>query len=145
MSYGVGGLVGRITSLLPIVWMCLIWLNMGICSWRFVIKILLSLRAFMSWILLHLPVSCWLDKSCTTCCTVVGSLLQMMRIQTTVIYIAGNEIFHGTCSSPRRAVCYHYLVISENYLLIVGIGPILNKELELIFRSDCSDCTCVYS
>ena len=50
-----------------------------------------------------------------------------------------------TCSSPRRAVRSHYLVCSENSLLIVGIGPILNKELELIFRSDRSDRTCVYS
>ena len=53
-----------------------------------------------------------------------------------------------TCSSPRRAVLSHSLVCSENSLLIVGIGPILNKELELIFRSDRSDRsdrTCVYS
>ena len=50
-----------------------------------------------------------------------------------------------TCSSPRRAVRYHYLVCSENSLLIVGIGPILNKELELIFRPDRSDRMCVYS
>ena len=38
-----------------------------------------------------------------------------------------------TCSSPRRAVRSHYLVCSENYLLIVGIWPSLNKEFELIF------------
>ena len=52
---------------------------------------------------------------------------------------------HVTCSSPRRAVRSHSLVCIENSLLIVGIGPILNKELELIFRSDRSDRTCVYS
>ena len=50
-----------------------------------------------------------------------------------------------TCSSPRRAVCSHSLVCSENSLLIVGIGPILNKELKLIFRSDRPDRTFVYS
>ena len=50
-----------------------------------------------------------------------------------------------TCSSPSRAVRSHSLVCSENSLLIVGIGLILNKELELIFRSDRSDRTCVYS
>ena len=50
-----------------------------------------------------------------------------------------------TCSSPRRAVRSHSLVCSENSLSIVGIGTILNKELELIFRSDRSDRTCVYS
>ena len=32
-----------------------------------------------------------------------------------------------TCSSPRWAVRSHSLVCSENSLLIVGIGPILNK------------------
>ena len=37
------------------------------------------------------------------------------------------------CSSPRRAVCSHYLVCSKNSLLIVGIGPILNKDLKFIF------------
>ena len=52
---------------------------------------------------------------------------------------------YKTCSSPRRAVRSNSLVCSKNSLLIVGIGPILNKEIELIFRSDCSDCMCVYS
>ena len=37
------------------------------------------------------------------------------------------------------------LVCIENHLFIVGIGPILNKEFELIFRSDHSDRTYVYS
>ena len=50
-----------------------------------------------------------------------------------------------TCSSPRCPLCSHSLVCIENHLFIVGIGPILNKELELIFRSDRSDRTCVYS
>ena len=50
-----------------------------------------------------------------------------------------------TCSGPRRAVRSHSLVCSKNYLLIVRIGPILNKELELIFRSDRSDRTCFYT
>ena len=50
-----------------------------------------------------------------------------------------------TYSSPRRDVRSHYLLCSQNYLLIVGIGPIPNKELELIFQSDCFDHTCVYS
>ena len=34
-----------------------------------------------------------------------------------------------TCSSPRRTVCSHSLVCSENPFLIVGIGPIPVKEL----------------
>ena len=39
-----------------------------------------------------------------------------------------------TCSGPRRAVRSHSLVCSKNSLLIIGIGPILNKELELVRR-----------
>ena len=58
------------------------------------------------------------------------------------VYIGGQ---YWTCSSPRQAVCSHYLVCSKNSLLIVGIVPIHNKELELIFRSDCSDRMCVHS
>ena len=52
---------------------------------------------------------------------------------------------NGTCSSPRCPVRSHSLVCSENSLSIVGIGPILNKDLELIFRSDRSDRMCIYS
>ena len=46
-------------------------------------------------------------------------------------------------SSPRRHIRSHSLVCIENYLFIVGIGPISDKELEFIFRSDQSYCTCV--
>ena len=55
------------------------------------------------------------------------------------------SFMNKTCSGPRRAVRSHSVVCSENSLLIVVIGPILNKELEFIFRSDRSDRTCVYS
>ena len=34
-----------------------------------------------------------------------------------------------TCSSPRRPLCSHSLVCSENYLFILGIGLIFDKEL----------------
>ena len=50
-----------------------------------------------------------------------------------------------TCSIPRFPLRYHSLVCIENCLFIVGIGPIINKEIKLIFRSDRSDRTCVYS
>ena len=52
---------------------------------------------------------------------------------------------HLIWSSPRCPLLSHSLVCIENNMIIVGIGPILNKELEFIFRSDRSDCTCVYS
>ena len=51
----------------------------------------------------------------------------------------------STGSIPRCPLQSHYLVCIKNRLFIVGIGPILNKELEFIFRSDSSDRTCVYN
>ena len=50
-----------------------------------------------------------------------------------------------TLSIPKCPPRSHSLVCIENRLLIVGIGPILNKEFKFIFRSDRSDITCVYS
>ena len=38
-----------------------------------------------------------------------------------------------TFSSPRHPLRYHYLVCSENYLFIIGIGPIRDKYLIFIF------------
>ena len=56
-----------------------------------------------------------------------------------------NIKYHMTGSIPRCPLLSHSLVCTENHLFIVKIGPILNKDLEFIFRSDCSDCTYVYS
>ena len=50
-----------------------------------------------------------------------------------------------TWYSPRYHLRYYSLVFIGNHLFIVGIGPILNRELEFIYRSDQSDRTCVYS
>ena len=36
---------------------------------------------------------------------------------------------HQTCSSPSRPLRSHYIVCSENYLFIVEIGPICDKEI----------------
>ena len=47
-----------------------------------------------------------------------------------------------TCSSPRCPLPSHSLVCIGNHLFVVGIGQILNKELEHIFRSDRSDRKC---
>ena len=46
-----------------------------------------------------------------------------------------------TWSSPRYPVRSHSLVCIENHLFIVGIRPILNKELEFFSWSDRSDRT----
>ena len=50
-----------------------------------------------------------------------------------------------TWSSPRCPLRSRFLVCIKNHLFIVGIGPIINKELGFIFRSNRSDCTCVYT
>ena len=50
-----------------------------------------------------------------------------------------------TCSRPRCHLNSHYLICIKNRLFFVGIVLILNKKLEFIFRSDCSERTCVYS
>ena len=39
----------------------------------------------------------------------------------------------------------HVTLLEVNHPFIVGMVPILDKELEFIYRSDCSDRTCVYS
>ena len=50
-----------------------------------------------------------------------------------------------TGSSPRCPLRSHSLVCIENHLFIVGIGPIINKELEFIYQSYRSDRTYVYT
>ena len=62
-----------------------------------------------------------------------------------IVYITTIKTVPMTCSSQRCPLRSHSLVCIENHLFILGIGPILNKELEFIFRSDRSDRTCVYS
>ena len=79
------------------------------------------------------------DGNCHCC----GKNYTLSLTQSTAVFVT--YIVQQTCSSPRCPVRSHSLVCSENSLLIVGIGPILNKELELIFRSVRSDRTCVYS
>ena len=50
-----------------------------------------------------------------------------------------------TSSIPICHLRSHSLVCIKNRLFIVGIGPIPNKELGFIYRSDRSDITFVYS
>ena len=47
--------------------------------------------------------------------------------------ICFHNVLHWTCSSPRCPLCSNSMVCTENQLFIVGIGPIINKELEFIF------------
>ena len=93
--YVVIGFVGRIIILLPISWMCLIWLNIHLFSLRLVLIISLFLRAVITCTLLHFPVICWLDMASKTCWTVDGYFLPIIRIQPLVLFPASNLLFHG--------------------------------------------------
>ena len=55
------------------------------------------------------------------------------------------KYFCETGSSPRFRIQSHSLVCIKHYLFIVGIRPILNKELDFIYWSDCSDLMHIYS
>ena len=92
---GIGGSVGRIISLFLIYCMCMIWLNMDIFYWRFVLTIFLSLRALMAWELLSFRFSCWPDISSRTCWTDIGSFLSILRVQTLVPFFPGKALFQG--------------------------------------------------
>ena len=94
MWYGAGGFFGRLIRLLLIACMYLIWLKFDIFYWRFFSQDNLSLRAVTTLTFLHLPAICWLDTASTNCCTVVIYCIPMMVIQTLVIFLAGNALFH---------------------------------------------------
>ena len=59
-------------------------------------------------------------------------------------YKISPNVMYRTGSIPRCPLRYHSLVCIENSLFIVGIGPILSKALEFIYRSDRSDRMYVY-
>ena len=85
---------GRLISLFPNDWTCLIWLNIHLLSPILVLTMSLYLRAAMTFTLLHLPTSCWPDMASNKCRNVVDSFLPMLRIQTLVPFIADNSWFH---------------------------------------------------
>ena len=65
------------------------------------------------------------------------------------IYTSDTQLWFGTqvstCSNPICTLRSHSLVYIQNNLFIIGIGPIINKEIKFIYRPDRSDCTYVYS
>ena len=88
---GVGGFVGRLISLFPITCMCLIWLSMNIFYCRLVLMLLLSIQAVMTCTHFHFTLSCWLEMAYKTSWTDVGYFLTLLRIQTFVLFLAGNK------------------------------------------------------
>ena len=57
----------------------------------------------------------------------------------------GLIILWFTWSIPRWHIRSHSPVCIKNYLFIVGIGPILNKEIEFVYQPDSSDRKYVYT
>ena len=93
--YGVGVFLGRLISLFPMAYMCLIWLNIHLFSWILVPMMSLSLQAVKTCTLLHFTVSCWLEMSSKTCWNAVAYFLKMLSIQELLLFLTGNEWFHG--------------------------------------------------
>ena len=93
--YGVGVFLGRLISLFPMAYMCLIWLNIHLFSWILVPMMSLSLQAVKTCTLLHFTVSCWLEMSSITCWTVVCYFLLIINIQTLVLFLDGYTRLHG--------------------------------------------------
>ena len=91
--YGFGGFVGRLIIYFQIACMCLIWFNVDLFSWIFVLTMFFSLWDVMTRTLLRFPFSCWLDISYRKCWTVVGYFLTMLRIQTLVMFLYGEAWF----------------------------------------------------
>ena len=92
---GVGGFVGRLIIMFPMAYMCLIWLNMHLFSWRLVLIMSLYLWDVMICTLLDFPVSCWCEMDSKTCWTAVVYIMPIMRIQTFVLFLSGKALLHG--------------------------------------------------
>ena len=82
-----------------------------------------------------------------TCTVLQGNIDYLIIILEEQYHVHGqtweNEVQTG--SIPRCPLRYHSLVCFKNNLFIVGIGPIIKKELGFIFPSDRSVCTYVDS
>ena len=92
---GVGVFYSNTDYFFPIAWMCRVWLNVDLFSWRLVLKMFLSLRAVMTWTLFYFPVSCWLEIASKTVWTIAGSFMSLLRIHTLVQFFSGKAWFCG--------------------------------------------------
>ena len=74
---------------------------------------------------------------------IISDLFISSEFMSQLVIILFTTMLIYTWSRPRSPLRSHSLLCIENNLFIVGVGKIINKELASIFRSDCSDCTCV--
>ena len=116
---GVGGFVGRLISLFPMSYMCLILLNMHLFSWRFVLIMPLSLQAVITRTLLYFPVGCWIEMDYKTCYDDVGYFLPMLGIQKNFLFLSGSEWFHGLLFSYWWI---YYMLWCSHYCVIMPMG-----------------------
>ena len=64
------------------------------------------------------------------------------RARSSCVYV---NIYMNDLFQPNISPTLSFYGMYQNHLFIVGIEPILNKELEFVFLSDRSDHTCVYN
>ena len=120
--YCIGCFVWGLIILFIMFWRCMIWLDIDLFSWRFVLTIFLSLRVVMTWTLLHLPVTCLLNMASKNCCTVVGYFMPMFNIKKGVLFLSRKEWFHGLI----------FIEWEINYLFDDNIIVIRHQEVILL-------------
>ena len=122
---GFVGFVWIPISLFPMSCMCLIWLNMHLFYWKFVLIISLSMWAVMTCTLLHFPVGFWLEMASKNCWTVIHYFLPMMRIQILVLFLDRNSCFHGLLFSYWDM--YYMLWCSQYCVTMPMVVPLGGK------------------
>ena len=100
-----GWFLERLMSSPPIDWLCLILIEMDIFSWRYNLRILLSLHDVMTWILMHLPMIYWFYMDAMNCCTVVGSCLTTMRIHTLFFQVKRGSMGYYLLTGIHSTYC----------------------------------------
>ena len=108
--------------------MCLILLNMHLLYWILVLMMSLSLRVLLTCTQLDFPVSCWLGMASKKCCIGVGSFLPMLRIQTFVLFLSGNEWYHGMLFSDWEM---YYMLWCSQCCVVISMGLPLGVKLTL--------------
>ena len=116
MWSGVGGFLGRLIGFFNIYLMSLTLLKMDLFSWIFFLNFFLTICGVMTWILLHMTVSCWLYMESTSCSTVVGFFHPMIRTHALVLFILVNTRLRGLLFvTGRQRTCCDVHSIGKQY------------------------------
>ena len=109
---------------------------MHLFSWGLVLMMSLSLKVDITCTLLHFPLICLLDISSKTCCSDVGSFMQILRIQTFFLFLSRSTWFHGLLFSDWEIYdmlwCSHYYVVIQMVVPLGGKLTLTSNVLSLI-------------